>query len=226
VVCDVCGANATDAGIEHACKSSGETLAPTGAKSTFGIDQPPSGWRVATWLVFGLAGLHLITVMVRLVLLVQDYQLLQRAKADPHSVTASEALALAGQEHTAASVFQLIFLGYIAAYLLWFFLTRKTAERYGADRRAIVRHWTLTVWRVAILASVLLTFAPSARVSSTDTGGLQIDSLLASDRNGMLYLGGRFLITGLLVAGVWVVRGRVLGLAYGRDKTQPTAARI
>jgi hypothetical protein len=179
---------------------------------------------VVTGLVFGLAGLHLITVTVRLVLLTQDYRLLQRVKADPHSVTASEALTLAGREHTAANAFQLVFLCYITAYLLWFFATRQTAERYGADRRAIVRRWTLTVWRVAILASVLLTFSPGARVSSTDTASSQIDSLLAIDRNAMLYLGGRFPVAGLLVAGVWVVRARVLRLAANPVVPRPTGA--
>jgi hypothetical protein len=224
VVCETCGEDAVGEGAGHACELSGGPLVPTAAP-VLGAGQPPIGWRAVTWLVFGLAGLHFITAAVYLVLAMQDYTLVQRVTADPGGVAASEIFALAGQERTANRIFQVVFLGYIAAYVLWFFVTRQTAERYGGDRRAIARHWTLTVWRVAIVAAILLRYNPGAQGSTTDlTGSGEVDSLLALDRHTMLYLAGRFPIAALLVAGVWVVRGRVRALAANPRTPTPTGA--
>jgi hypothetical protein len=180
-----------------------------------GIGQPPSVWRAVTWLVPSLAGLHLITAAVGLVLVVQDYRLAQRASADPGGVAASEIFALAHREHIANTMFQLVFWCYIAAYLLWFFVTRRTAERYGGDPRATTRHWTLTAWRVAVVAAALLRYnAEAPTTSSADPPRSDVvDSLLAIDRHMMLFLAARFPVAGLLVAGVWVVGRRIRALA-------------
>ncbi|MEV4135914.1 hypothetical protein AB0J72_27575 [Dactylosporangium sp. NPDC049742] len=45
---------------------------------------------------------------------------------------------------------------YLACFLLWLLLTGATATRLGLDRRAALRHWTILVWRVALVPTLTL----------------------------------------------------------------------
>ncbi|MFF5228643.1 hypothetical protein [Dactylosporangium sp. NPDC000521] len=45
---------------------------------------------------------------------------------------------------------------YLACFLLWLLLTGATATRLGLDRRAALRHWTILVWRVALVPTLAL----------------------------------------------------------------------
>lgn len=53
-------------------------------------------------------------------------------------------------------------LTYIVGYVFWFRAARKMVARFGYQGRQAVTHWTYQVWRLSLLAAVLLTFSLNA----------------------------------------------------------------
>jgi hypothetical protein len=162
-------------------------------------------------LLLGALALYVVTSAVRLVLLVQDYEFFAGGRLDR-----AELDALVRREQTLAGVFSAVVLAFVVAYAVWFYVSRRTAERLGANGRETMKHWTLLAWRLALLASVVLLVTTQVTGSLTDLSDLAVvDRLMAFDRQQIFYTVARILTAGLLVAGVLVVRRRIWALATG-----------
>ncbi|WP_326559191.1 hypothetical protein [Micromonospora sp. NBC_01796] len=194
---------------------------------TYRPGRAPLSWRVLTLAFFGVVAVHLVATIVNILLLVQDYRMVRRLQTDPDGVDPSEITDLVQREAVGFAVIQLIFIAYIAGYVGWFVLSRKTVQRYGRDHKPALTHWTLTAWRVAIVALVLFSIAVGSR--STRAGeGIDLVAAAENDRYAILVTALRIPIVGLLVAGVCVVARRIDTMARsspprpGRYRPEPS----
>lgn len=221
MTCATCGVDDVPSGDGHRCTTDVRPV------PTYRPGRAPLSWRVLTLAFFGVVAVHLVATIVNILLLVQDYRMVRRLQTDPDGVDPSEITDLVQREAVGFAVIQLIFIAYIAGYVGWFVLSRKTVQRYGRDHKPALTHWTLTAWRVAIVALVLFSIAVGSR--STRAGeGIDLVAAAENDRYAILVTALRIPIVGLLVAGVCVVARRIDTMARsspprpGRYRPEPS----
>jgi hypothetical protein len=87
------------------------------------------------------------------------------------------------------------------------------ARPYGDAGRAALKHWTVVLWRLAILVSLVLSFAVSSNPPATFTDLAAARSrLLGLVRNQILFGCLRLVVAGLFLATVWVLHQRLRDL--------------
>ncbi|MBO4210485.1 hypothetical protein [Micromonospora echinofusca] len=204
MVCATCGAANDQAGDGHTCPG---THRP---EPVFRPDPPPLGWQVLTLALLVVAAVHVVTTVLGIVLLVEDHQFVERLLTDPDSVSQTELVDLARRQESASTLGSVVLLSYLGGYCAWFVATRRAAERYDADGRTTLAHWTLTTWRIAIGAVFLLALILRNYVAPEPT---DLDTALIYDRVNLVLLTLRLPLVVLLVAGVLVVGRRVYRLA-------------
>ena len=114
-------------------------------------------------------------------------------------------------------------LTYIVGYVFWFRAARKMVARFGDRGRRAVTHWTYQIWRISLLAAVLLTFSLNAGRDKPTTIAEVITDIEARTRNAMI-LGAVRCLTGLLliVALVVAIRNvRALAQPHGQAVADP-----
>ncbi|MET7421472.1 hypothetical protein [Dactylosporangium sp. NPDC005555] len=92
---------------------------------------------------------------------------------------------------------------YLLVFLLWFLMISATATRLGLDRRTTLRHWTLLVWRVALVPTLVFAIL-SGRPSPTDW-----ETVRAVNQNAVAFSAFHLLTTALLMTYVAVVWRRL-----------------
>lgn len=96
-------------------------------------------------------------------------------------------------------------LTYIVGYVFWFRAARKMVARLGDQGKQAVTHWTYQVWRLSLLAAVLLSFSLNVGRDKPTTIADAIIDIQARTRDAMIlgavrWLTGLLLIVALLVA--------------------------
>ncbi|MGI5185095.1 hypothetical protein ACQEVZ_53475 [Dactylosporangium sp. CA-152071] len=147
-------------------RSSGDTRpvaggappSPSGS-SSLGLADGTSLWPVAgggsLWPV--VTGAFIAAGLAHAALQAYSIWALRRADAALHDPATTPPLDDAFR--TAADAVSLARTGlwsYLACFLLWLLLTGATATRLGLDRRAALRHWTILVWRIALVPTLTL----------------------------------------------------------------------
>jgi hypothetical protein len=92
---------------------------------------------------------------------------------------------------------------HLGLFLLWMLLAGSVATRLGHDRHAVLRHWTVLVWRVALVPTIVFSIL-AGRPGPTDPETAQ-----AVDDNAVAFSAAQILTTALLVAYTVVVRRRL-----------------
>jgi hypothetical protein len=207
--CTTCGATqvSTEA---HACT---EEVQPPAARHP---DPPATAWRVMTLALLVSVAAHAATTILMIVLLVDDYRLIQQVQAGSVTLDSPEVAAFADRAATTYALFLLAFLVYVASYLPWVRLSRSTVQRYHGDSRTH-KHWTLIAWQIAVAAIVALSFLVH-RTGMTNTADLSqtLDSAQTTDRLAIIVHGLRLPVAALLVVGVCAVARRIYTLAASR----------
>src|SRR5262245_20424 len=174
--CALCGQADAGFGDGHLCVADGGVAGdPLAAK-------PSSGWRVTSWLVVTLAVAYVIACAGKLVLLVRDYELVDRLTAEGDADT-RPLLELADSERAVNALVQLLMLGYVLAFAVWFVMLWRLSARNARDPYRLLRHWTMAAWAVAIFASIALAYLTRDPRVSGDNLTMARDDLLAYDRN-------------------------------------------
>jgi hypothetical protein len=97
---------------------------------------------------------------------------------------------------------------YLAAFVAWFVVAARIVKRLGASR-GILRHWTVAAWRMSIVVSLAVVFLLRTPTTDVDDLASARAALLHTSGTQMVYTGLRVATVGLLIAAVWVLRGRV-----------------
>ncbi len=84
--------------------------------------------------------------------------------------------------------------GYLTLFLLWFLMIGAVATRLGFDRRTVLRHWTILVWRVALVPTLVFAIL-AGKPDPTDW-----DAIRAVNANAIAFSVAHILTTALLVA--------------------------
>ncbi|MFI6760861.1 hypothetical protein ACIBF5_17180 [Micromonospora sp. NPDC050417] len=210
MTCATCGVERTDAD-GHACTT------PARPAPTVPASQPPLGWRVLTLAAFAGAAVHLVATVFQLTLIVEDYRFVNLLRTNPGSVTLDGIADLVDRQRTAAALIQLLIVAYLATYVAWHIVTRRTVERYGADRRATLAHWTVTTWQIAVAGMFLFSLVGRA-VTATDATDMAsvLDSAANADLVALVVTALRIPAVVLLAAGLYLVAGRVRRIAATR----------
>jgi hypothetical protein len=99
-------------------------------------------------------------------------------------------------------------IGYVFGFAWWQRETARQLAAFRIDDPAVARHWSVPVWRFALVFSIVLRFAADSLYSSSDA---------ATDRGQALWSIGtntaghalRVASLGILLYGVWIIRGQV-----------------
>lgn len=92
---------------------------------------------------------------------------------------------------------------HLLLFLLWLLMIGAVAARLGLDRRAVLRHWTILVWRVALVPTVVFSIL-AGHPDPTDW-----DAVRAVNENAIAFSVTHILTTALLVAYTIVVWRRL-----------------
>ena len=114
-------------------------------------------------------------------------------------------------------------LTYIVGYVFWFRAARKMVARFGDLGKQAVTHWTYQVWRLSLLAAVLLAFSLTAGRDKPTTIAETITDIEARTRDATI-LGAVRCLTGLLliVALLVAIRNvRALAQPHGQAVADP-----
>ncbi len=176
---------------------------------------PTSTWRVTGWVVLGVAVAYLMVCAAKIVLLGEDYDLVDRMTTDPASVDLADLDRLAAQERTIGGILQFCVLAYLIGFAVWFAMIWRVVVRNGLDPRRVFGHWTVAAWAVSIVVSVVLAALTSDPTVTGDNLAAVRDDLLAFDRNQIIFTFARMGVGGLLITCVWVLQKRVRSAIFG-----------
>jgi hypothetical protein len=174
------------------------------------VESPPAGWRVAGWVLVSLAGLAAGVVAVRLAMWIGVYVVLHDGRTGAAS---RGSLMSSSQLVTIAS--GLVIVALLVAYVVWFYQCRRLAERHSADGRRIVRHWTLALWRVLFVGSIVLSYLSLGQLTVAQPDEVGAAELLAMTRFQIGFAAIRLVSLAFLAAGIVVVHRRMRGLVDG-----------
>lgn len=93
--------------------------------------------------------------------------------------------------------------GHLTLFLLWFLMIGAVATRLGFDRRAVLRHWTILVWRVALVPTLVFS------ILAAKPGPSDWEAIRAVNQNAVAFSVTHILTTALLVAYTVVVWRRL-----------------
>ena len=177
---------------------------------------PTSAWRITGWVVLGVAVAYLMVCAAKIVLLVQDYNLVDRVTTDPAAVDLADMDRLAAQERTVGGILQFCVLAYLIGFAVWFaMIWQVVVVRNGLDPRRVFGHWTVIAWTASIVLSVVLAvLTGDATVSGSNLEEVRAD-LLAFDRNQIIFTVARMGVGALLIALVVALQKRVRESIYG-----------
>jgi hypothetical protein len=211
MTCTTCGMDQATGRDDHPCdRDARPTTSPR-------PNRPSWGWRALTLGLLGVAVAYLGIAVLNIVVEVQDYRFVTRFAADPASVSGSEIDVRMERTESVYAIVLFLFLAHLAAYVVWFKVTRKTVERHGGDPRATLTHWTFTAWRILVVGLFLLVILMRYD-GAADTFDVNqvIDEVLDFQRFAVFTAVMRLPLVGLLVAGVCIVARRVYELAASR----------
>jgi hypothetical protein len=134
-------------------------------------------WEVLTGVVIG------VTLAYLAVTLIDGYGLLHAAEPLVWTVIGWSRWAM---------------LGYVAAFALWLPATRRLLVRRGDVQAVGMRHWSLTLWGLSVIVSLVLTRVPGLAVARA---------------------GVRIAVAGLLLVALWTVGDRVRALTVHHGQT-------
>ena len=206
--CALCGQADATFGDGHLCVADGGVAGdPLAAK-------PSSGWRVMSFIVIALAVAYVVACAGKLWLLTRDYALVDRltAEGDPDT---RPLLDLAASERAVNAFVQLMMLGYVLGFAVWFVMLWRLSARNARDPHRLLRHWTMVAWAAAILTSIALAFMTRDPQVSGDDFTLARDDLLAYDRNQIVFTVVRMIVGALLIVVVLTLRRRVRQSIFG-----------
>src|SRR5262245_37806794 len=126
--CVLCGRANVTFGDGHLCVADGAAAASPGS-------MPGSAWRARRRVLLGLTVPYLLTCAVKIVLLVQDYRLVERLTARPGGAALAELERLASSERAVGKVLALLVLAYLVSLVVWFAMTWRVAVRNAIDPR-------------------------------------------------------------------------------------------
>jgi hypothetical protein len=174
-----------------------------------------SAWRVTSWLLVAIAGAYVLTCAVKVILLLQDYQLVDKLTADPDAVSVRQLLDLADRERLVNAIVQLLVLAYLIGFIAWFVMIWRVVVRNGLNPGHVLWHWTVLLWVLSIIASpVLALLTRNPTITGTDLATARAD-LLAFDRNQIIFTVVRLAVGVLLLVTVWMLRKRVRRAIFG-----------
>jgi hypothetical protein len=159
---------------------------------------------------------YVATCAAKIGLLVHDYNLVDLLTSSSGSVTMSQLTGLATLERAVTVIQELLVLGYIVGFILWFVMIRKVLIRNGFDPMTVLLHWTVIAWLASIVVSVVLAFTTGAEpvVKPGDLNASR-EALLSFDRDQILFTIMRVLVASLLITAVLALRKRVRSTVFG-----------
>jgi hypothetical protein len=222
--CALCDRPEVTFGDGHLCVADG------GSALRSARPAPNSAWRVTSWVLLAVTAAYLLAATAKMVLLVQDYQFVDRLTADPDAINLDELNRLAGRERAVGALVQVLVLCYLVGFAIWFAMIWKVMVRNGINPRGLLRHWTVIAWAVATVASFAIAlFSRDPAIDAQDLVAARAQ-LLAFDRDQIIFTAVRLLAGSLLIAVVWELRKRVRTSIFGpleamiQQRTQVTSA--
>jgi hypothetical protein len=107
----------------------------------------------------------------------------------------------------------LVAFAYIIGYVIWFYRARRMVARFGDQGKQAMTHWTYLVWRLSLLAAVVLTFTLAPGRDQPATTAEAITDLQVRTRDAMILDAVRALTGLLLIAALIVIMQKVRALA-------------
>ncbi len=220
--CPQCGRTIDDASVTvHRCRPMFAPLEPRQRRGRLGQRLQglpvPAGLAptVLGWLAVIAAAGMVVTCAVWLDVLQNMASVARNADGGSNMDVALALRPVALRERQVISVEMVVFWLYLPAFLGWWFATRRSVRRYGDAGRAVLRHWSLRLWKGAILASALLAFANRQRPAfdpQTGAGSLRdlvLDyTTLTTERVAMWLVVAQLLIVAVVasVRRIWALR--------------------
>ena len=167
-------------------------------------------WLAFTWAVYAVIGAYMIGGVAFVVLHVQDYSLVDRFGREPDGTVLAAAQNQANLERLFGVIGLLLSLGYLAALVAWFIVTRAVIRRRGADR-SLLKHWSFTTWRLALIAMIVLALLGGRPIDRSSREALR-ESLLSLMQLQLVLDVARIAVVGVLLVAMWFIRERVRAL--------------
>lgn len=169
-----------------------------------GRSRPIAGWRLFTWVVFGLIIAHGAVCSARIAMLVEDRRLVDRLNAGQDGVTVGQ---IRGHRQTLSSMSNLdvvLTVLVIVGVLVWFALLGKAMRATGDVVRPAVSPWIYRAFWVAILAWGL--FGTAAALAAPDP--TEFAAAVAFDQWQIRRAAARLAVAGFLLFAAWMIHRR------------------
>ncbi|MEV4508364.1 hypothetical protein AB0K00_05340 [Dactylosporangium sp. NPDC049525] len=197
--CVRCGQPGYASGADLLCATHGGIPDAAAVEAIVAAGGPSPLWQVLT---AGFAALGAVQACLQAV----NIWALQRADAVIDDVSTLPRTEVADTFRVASAAGSLARDGlwaYLLLFVLWFLMIGAVATRLGFDRHTVLRHWTILVWRVALVPTLVFSVL-AGHLDPTDW-----DAARAVNQNAVAFSAAHILTTALLVAYTTIVWRRL-----------------
>jgi len=177
---------------------------------------PVRAWTAASWALLTVTAVYLTTRVATLVLVAEDYHLASTWVTAPSAAELTQAQRLVDLQHALYPVLWLLTALYLVGNVVWSITAARVARRRGR----VLRHWSLTVRNIVLVAILVIPFAQVPPPDDRTWDALRAYALRADIRS-MVVVMVQILLTALLLVVVWLVRGQVREILGQAPVAQP-----
>lgn len=172
-------------------------------------------WPALTWGVLALTFGYGLVCVARFIALATEYGSVSRMGDVPSAAQRADAISAINFAQQFSTAYVVAIWFYLAAFIAWFVVAARIVNGLGAPRQ-VLRHWTVGAWRIGLVVTFAVVFL--LRTPTTDVHDLASAraALLHFSGTQMIYTGLRIATVGLLIAAIWILRGRIGALISER----------
>ena len=171
-------------------------------------------WTAASWALLTVTIVYVVSRMATLVLVVNDYHMASTWVTAPSAAQLRQVQRLVDLEHTLYPVVWLLTALYVVGNLAWSITAGRVARRRGQ----VLRHWSLRIRNIALIAILVIPFGQASPPIDTGWDALRAYALRVDIRQ-MVIVAAQILLAALVLVVVWFVRRQV-----NRMLSQPPVA--
>jgi hypothetical protein len=212
MLCYACGYQDSTINGPHTCSESDLTAAAkrraAGSPAAHWSIGNSWAWPAFTWVVLAITFGYGLVCVARFIALAGEYGAVSRMGDVPSAAQRADVISAINFAQQFSTAYFAAVWFYLAAFVAWFVVAARIVKRLGASR-GILRHWTVAAWRMGIVVSLAVVFLLRTPTTDVDDLASARAALLHISGTQMVYTGLRVATVGLLIAAVWVLRGRV-----------------
>lgn len=177
---------------------------------------PVRAWTAASWVLLAVTAVYLTTRVAALVFTAEDYHAASTWVTAPSAAELAQVQRLADLQHALYPVLWLLTALYLVGNLVWAITAARVARRRGR----VLRHWSLRVRNIVLIAILVIPLAQARPPGDTSWDALRAYALRVDIRS-MVIVVVQILLTALLLVVVWFVRGQVHEMLGQAPVAQP-----